>query len=40
MRICTRNFALALVVALVVPAAPALADETCNSPYLTRLIKG
>jgi len=33
-------FALALIVALGPAAVPAVADETCNSPYLMRLIKG
>ena len=32
--------ATALVAGLALHAAPALADETCNSPYVTNLIKG
>ncbi|MES2262398.1 MAG: selenium-binding protein SBP56-related protein [Pseudomonadota bacterium] len=31
---------LACLVALALPLAPAVADETCNSPYLASLIKG
>ncbi len=34
-----RTITLAAIVAAM-PVAPALADETCNSPYLARLIKG
>jgi selenium-binding protein 1 len=40
MRPCHRTLGLALAVALVLGVTPARADETCNSPYLTRLIKG
>jgi selenium-binding protein 1 len=39
----TRTAALAATAAavlLAIPAIPALADETCNSPYLSNLIKG
>lgn len=32
--------AVVFAVALAFPAADARADETCNSPYLTKLIKG
>ncbi|MBS1173788.1 MAG: selenium-binding protein, partial [Proteobacteria bacterium] len=32
--------ATALAAGLALHAAPALADETCNSPYVTNLIKG
>ena len=32
--------ALAVAAMLAAPAAPLLADETCNSPYTSRLIKG
>src|SRR5262249_46453022 len=40
MRYRSRVFALAMFVAVMLVAGPLLADETCNSPYLTRLIKG
>src|SRR5687768_17214103 len=30
----------AVVLACLVPALPAPADETCNSPYISKLIKG
>ena len=38
----SRRFALilALAASLLVPTVPALADETCNSPYMGNLIKG
>ncbi|HEU5194310.1 MAG TPA: selenium-binding protein SBP56-related protein [Methylomirabilota bacterium] len=35
-----RTLALILCGALLALAAPAVADETCNSPYITKLIKG
>src|SRR5258706_8411451 len=31
---------VALLVGCVIPLDMALADETCNSPYVTKLIKG
>ena len=37
-RAFTKGFAALFLCAL--PAGPALADETCNSPYTSRLIKG
>jgi selenium-binding protein 1 len=40
MRIPSVVLTLALVIALGLAVVPAVADETCNSPYLTRLIKG
>ena len=35
-----RTLSLFFVVAIVAAAAPAFADETCNSPYMGNLIKG
>src|SRR5512132_2757860 len=32
--------ALCVVIAATLAVGPALADETCNSPYVTKLIKG
>ncbi len=32
--------AIAALFAGALPAGEALADETCNSPYMSRLIKG
>jgi selenium-binding protein 1 len=40
MMIRSSVLALILVVVLGPAVVPAVADETCNSPYLTRLIKG
>ena len=38
MKVVLRSLALAL--SLVAMSAPAIADETCNSPYMSNLIKG
>jgi selenium-binding protein 1 len=40
MRVGTTLFGLVLSILALILASPAVADETCNSPYMANLIKG